>query len=160
MAKARKSKPAKDDDKDDDDVIEAEPFEKEEDEYDREHEAPRNEPPRKGFFQQFGEGLKAAGAEAARYTKIGITMAELEKLRFNLRSAYQRLGEAITRCWDAAPDIGVSAGDSDVKDLVKRVNALRRQIREVEAKARDLKSNEKPEDKKSETPDASEGKKQ
>jgi hypothetical protein len=161
MAKSRKSKRAKDEEGDDDDeVLEAEPFKKEEEEYDREHKAPKNEPPRKGFFQQFGEGLKAAGAEAARYTKIGITMAELEKLRFNLRSAYQRLGEAATRCWDAAPDIGISANDSDVKELVKRVNALRRQIREVEAKARDLKNNGKPEDQKSEPSGTSDDKKQ
>jgi hypothetical protein len=141
MAKSRKSKRAKDDDEDD--VIEAEPFDKEEKEYDKE-DAPSSGLPKKGFFQHFGDGLKAAGAEAARYTKIGVSMAELEKLRFNLRGAYQQLGETITRCWDAAPDIGVSAGDSDVKDLFKRVSALRRQIREVEAKVSDLKKNGTP----------------
>ena len=144
MAKSRKSKRKKDDEDDDDEVIEAEPFEKEEEEYDEDEESDsekkKSEPPRKGIFEQFGEGLRAAGETATRYTKIGITMAELEKLRFNLKTSYQRLGESVTRCWDAAPDIGVSASDSDVKEHTKRINALRRQIREVEAKVRELKN--------------------
>ena len=144
MAKSRKSKRKKDEE-DDDEVIEAEPFEKEEEEYDEESdsdkaEPKKSEPPRKGIFEQFGDGLRAAGETATRYTKIGITMAELEKLRFNLKTSYQRLGESVTRCWDAAPDIGVSASDSDVKEHTKRINALRRQIREVEAKVRELKN--------------------
>ena len=149
MAKARKStrKREEDDDEDDDDVIEAEPYEKEEEEYDEAESSEKEvkSEPKKGLFQQFGEGLKAAGAAAGRYTKLGLTMAELEKLRYDLRNSYQRLGEAVTRCWDAAPDIGISSSDSDVKELVRKVNALRRQIREVEVKVRNLKAGGKPE---------------
>jgi len=148
MAKSKKTKRKQDEDEEDEEVIEAEPFEKEEEEYDEEDEepgetAPPGEP-RKSFFQQVGDGLKAAGSAAGRYTKIGITMAELEKLRYNLRSSYQRMGETVVRCWDAAPDIGVSASDSDVKELFRRISALRRQIREVEAKVRDLKNGGAP----------------
>lgn len=145
MAKARKSKKqrAEEEEDEDDEVIEAEPFEDEEEEYDKRESSKADAPGEsksRGFFQQFGDSLKAAGQTAERYTRIGITMAELEKLRLNLRSAYQKLGETVARCWDAAPDIGVSAHDSDVKEHIKKVNALRRQIREVEAKIRTLKT--------------------
>jgi hypothetical protein len=146
MAKSRKSKKQRDDEEDEDDVIEAEPFEDEEEEYDEREKSEKVEAPKsKGFFQQVGDSLKSAGQTAEKYTRIGITMAELEKLRMDLKSSYQKLGETITRCWDAAPEIGVSAHDSDVKDHVKKVNALRRQIREVEAKIRTLKTGAKEE---------------
>jgi hypothetical protein len=149
MAKSRKSKKQRDDEEDEDDVIEAEPFEDEEEEYDEREKSEKAEAPKsKGFFQQVGDSLKSAGQTAEKYTRIGITMAELEKLRMDLKSSYQKLGETITRCWDAAPEIGVSAHDSDVKDHVKKVNALRRQIREVEAKIRTLKTGAKEEAKK------------
>ena len=153
MAKSRKTKKQRDEDDDDDDeIIEAEPFEDEEEEYDEREKVEKPEtaqtPKSKGFFQQVGDSLKSAGQTAEKYTRIGITMAELEKLRMDLKSSYQKLGETITRCWDAAPDIGVSAHDSDVKDHVKKVNALRRQIREVEAKIRTLKTGDKEEAKK------------
>ena len=153
MAKSRKSKKqrSEDEEEEDDDVIEAEPFEDEEEEYDNRAKAKAgptvdvdpDAPKPKGFFQQMGDSLKSAGKTAEKYTRIGITMAELEKLRLDLKSAYTKLGESVARCWDAAPDIGISANDSDVKDLVKKVNALRRQIREVEAKIRTLKVGDK-----------------
>src|SRR4051812_29182604 len=115
MAKSRKSKKQRDDEEDEDDVIEAEPFEDEEEEYDEREKSEKAEAPKsKGFFQQVGDSLKSAGQTAEKYTRIGITMAELEKLRMDLKSSYQKLGETITRCWDAAPEIGVSAHDSDV----------------------------------------------
>jgi len=151
MAKSRKSKKqrSEEEEEDDDEIIEAEPFEDEEKEYDNrakvKAEPAGDQPKSKGFFQQMGDSLKAAGQTAEKYTRIGITMAELEKLRLDLKSAYQKLGENVARCWDAAPDIGVSAHDSDVKEHVKKVNLLRRQIREVEAKIRALKVGDKAE---------------
>src|SRR5438874_2518640 len=76
----------------------------------------------KDFFSKLSEGFKAAGETTARYTRVGISMAELEKLRLELRLAYTRLGESVTRCWDAAPDIGVGPTDASVKDPLKKVN--------------------------------------
>ncbi len=94
-------------------------------------------PPR-DFFSSLSEGFKAAGAAAERYTRMGINLADLEKQRVQLKLAYARLGESVTRCWDAAPDIGVAAGDSSVKEQVRTVNDLRRKIRETELKIRNL----------------------
>lgn len=148
MAKSRKSKKQRtEDEEEEEEVIEAEPFEDEEEEYDnraKAKSAPADDAPKaKSFFQQMGDSLKSAGKTAEKYTRIGITMAELEKLRLELKSAYYKLGESVVRCWDAAPDIGVSANDSDVKDLFKKVSTLRRQIREVEAKIQTLKVGDK-----------------
>jgi hypothetical protein len=139
MAKARgKSKKKPSEEEDDEDVIEAEPFDEEEAEYDK-AEHSEAAPSGKGFFQQIGDGLKAAGEAAGRYTRIGLLTAELEKHRLALRSAYAKLGETVVSCWDAAPDVGVSANDSDVKDHVKKIKALRREIREVQGKIQTLK---------------------
>jgi hypothetical protein len=53
--------------------------------------------------------------------------------------AYSRLGETVSKCWDAAPDIGVAANDPAIKAQVKEVNDLRRKIREIEVQLRTLK---------------------
>jgi hypothetical protein len=95
----------------------------------------------KDFFSSIGDGLKAAGKAAEKYTRIGLKHAELEKLRLQLKLAYGRLGEAVNKCWDAAPDIGVAPDDASVKVEVKAVNDLRRKIRETEIKIRTLNNN-------------------
>jgi len=93
----------------------------------------------RSIIDQIGDGLRAAGEAAGRYTKLGVAMAELEKVKLDLRSAYAKLGEGVVRCWDAAPDIAVSANDSDVKEHLKKVSSLRRHIRELEARIHELK---------------------
>jgi hypothetical protein len=92
------------------------------------------------FFKSLGDGLKAAGETAERYTRIGISTAALEKLKLELKLAYSRLGESVNRCWDAAPDIPVASNDPAIAPQVKAVNDLRRRIRETEIKLRSLKS--------------------
>ncbi len=91
-----------------------------------------------GFFRSLGDGLKAAGQAAERMARVGVSVAELEKLRLELKMAHARLGETIIKCWDAAPDIGVAANDPAVKDPVKSVKDLRRRIREIEIKIKTL----------------------
>lgn len=93
-----------------------------------------------GFFTSLGDGLKAAGQAAERYARMGAGVAELEKLRLELKMANARLGESIIKCWDAAPDIGVAANDPAVKEPVKAVKDLRRRIREIEIKIKSLQS--------------------
>ena len=92
------------------------------------------------FFRSIGEGLKSAGQTAERYARMGVGVAELEKLRLELKLAYSKLGENIIKCWDAAPDIGVAANDPAVKEPVKAVKDLRRRIREIEIKIKSLQS--------------------
>jgi hypothetical protein len=92
------------------------------------------------FFKSLGDGLKAAGETAERYTRIGISTAALEKLKLELKLAYSRLGESVNRCWDAAPDIPVASNDPAIAPQVKAVNDLRRRIRETEIKLRSLKT--------------------
>jgi hypothetical protein len=92
------------------------------------------------FFRSIGEGLKSAGQTAERYARMGVGVAELEKLRLELKLAYSKLGENIIKCWDAAPDIGVAANDPAVKEPVKAVKDLRRRIREIEIKIKTLQS--------------------
>ncbi|HEY3322427.1 MAG TPA: hypothetical protein VGP72_18335 [Planctomycetota bacterium] len=87
-----------------------------------------------GFFSSLSDGLKAAGQAAEKYARLGVNVAELEKLRLQLKVAYGKLGESIVKCWDAAPDIGVAAGDPAVNDPVRRIRDLRRRIREIEIK--------------------------
>jgi hypothetical protein len=94
-----------------------------------------------GFFRQLGNGLKAAGQAAERMARVGVSVAEVEKLRLELKMAYAKLGESIIKCWDAAPDIGVAANDPAVKDPVKAVKDLRRRIREIEIKIKTLQAN-------------------
>ena len=91
------------------------------------------------FFGSLREGFKAAGETAERYARMGINIAELEGLRLKLKAAYATLGESVTRCWDAAPDLGVAANDPAIKQQVKAVNEMRRRIREAEIKLRNLK---------------------
>jgi hypothetical protein len=90
------------------------------------------------FFRTIGEGLKSAGQTAERYARMGVGVAELEKLRLELKLAYSKLGENVIKCWDAAPDIGVAANDPAVKEPVKAVKDLRRRIREIEIKIKTL----------------------
>ena len=93
----------------------------------------------KDFFSSLKEGFKAAGETAERYARMGITVGQLEKLKLELKVAYSRLGEHVNKCWDAAPDIGVTATDPAIAAQVKVVNDLRRKIREIEVKLRELK---------------------
>lgn len=97
----------------------------------------------KNFFQSLGDGIKAAGQAAEKYTRIGVRIAELEKLRIELKLGYARLGEGVSRCWDAAPDIGVTATDPAVKLPVREINDLRRRIRETEIKIQALQQEKK-----------------
>ena len=98
----------------------------------------RTDPKSRDFFQTIGDGLKSAGKAAEKYAKMGISAAALEKQRLDLRLAYAKLGEAVHRCWNDAPDLGVAATDASVKAHVKAINDLRRKIRETEIKLREL----------------------
>lgn len=90
------------------------------------------------LFSRIGDGLKAAGQSAERYAKVGIGVAEIEKLRLELRLAQSKLGEAVVKCWDEAPDIGVTSSDATVKKPFAEVKSLRRKIRELEARVAGL----------------------
>lgn len=90
------------------------------------------------LFSRIGEGLKSAGKTAERYAKVGVGVAEVEKLRLELKLAQAKLGEAVVKCWDEAPDIGVTSSDASVKKPFGEVKALRRKIRELEAKVAGL----------------------
>lgn len=92
------------------------------------------------FFNRIGEGLKSAGQTAERYARVGVGVAELEKLRLELRLAQSNLGEAVVKCWDEAPDIGVTSHDAAIKKSYSEVKALRRKIRELESKIAGLRS--------------------
>lgn len=92
------------------------------------------------FFRTIGEGLKSAGQTAERYARMGVGVAEVEKLHLELKLAYSKLGEQIVKCWDAAPDIGVAPNDPAVTAQVKAIKDLRRRIREIEIKIKSLKS--------------------
>lgn len=93
----------------------------------------------KGFFDSISDTIKNAGETAKRYTTIGVSHAEIEKLRFELRGAYAALGEVAMRCWDDACDLGLSSKDPAVSQAIKRVREVRRRIREKEAKIASLK---------------------
>lgn len=90
------------------------------------------------LFSRIGNGLKAAGQSAERYAKVGMGVAEIEKLRLELRLAQSKLGEAVVKCWDEAPDIGVTSSDASVKKPFGEVKALRRKIRELESRVAGL----------------------
>ncbi|MGD0093227.1 MAG: hypothetical protein ABSE73_25210 [Planctomycetota bacterium] len=92
-----------------------------------------------GFFETLGAGIKAAGEAAERLARMGMGTAELEKLRLDLKWAQSRLGEAVLKCWDDAPRVGVMPGDPAVKAPLREVKELRRKIREVEQKMAELK---------------------
>lgn len=92
------------------------------------------------FFNRLGEGLKSAGQTAERYARVGVGVAELEKIRLELKLAQSNLGEAVVKCWDEAPDIGVTSHDTAVKKSYNEVKALRRKIRELESKIAGLRS--------------------
>lgn len=92
----------------------------------------------KDFFSRIGEGLKSAGETAGRYAQVGAGFAEMEKLRLELKLAQSKLGEAVVKCWDEAPDIGVTSSDAAVKKPFGEVKSLRRKIRELEAKVAGL----------------------
>ena len=86
------------------------------------------------FFDALGAGIKAAGHAAERIARMGVGAAELEKMRLDLRIAQSRLGEAVMKCWDAAPDVGVTPADPAIKESLRDVKDLRRKIREMEQK--------------------------
>lgn len=95
-----------------------------------------------GFFKSLGAGLKTAGSTAERFARIGVNMADLERLKLKLNSAHARLGESVVKCWDAAPDIGVSATESSIRDHLLAVHDLRRRIRETDRKIKALQDQE------------------
>lgn len=92
------------------------------------------------FFNRIGEGLKSTGQTAERYARVGVGVAELEKLRLELRLAQSNLGETVVKCWDEAPDIGVTSHDTAIKKSYNEVKALRRKIRELESRIAGLRS--------------------
>jgi predicted DNA-binding protein (UPF0251 family) len=106
---------------------------------DVEPEAPSPENKSRDFIGTLRDTFKSAGQTAERYARMGINIAELEALRLKLKGAYAALGENVIKCWDAAPDLGVAAADSAVKEQVKAIADLRRRIREIEIKLRNLK---------------------
>jgi len=94
----------------------------------------------KGFLDQIGDTLRSAGKTAERYTRIGVSHAEIEKLRFDLKTAHANLGEVVMRCWSDAPDLGLTSRDPAIIGAYKRVKEVRRKIREKEARIASLKS--------------------
>lgn len=98
-----------------------------------------DKPDGKSFFETLGDGLRSAGETAQRYTNIGVNHAGLEKLRYHLRTAHAELGELAMRCWADAPDVGLTARDPAVVDVIKRIKLLRLKIREKQAKIAELK---------------------
>lgn len=92
-----------------------------------------------GFIDSLGDALRSAGETATRYTRIGVSHAEIEKLRFDLKSAHAALGEVVMRCWQDAPDLGLTSRDPAIQKAVKQVREVRRKIREKEAKIAHLK---------------------
>lgn len=90
------------------------------------------------LFSRIGEGIKQAGQTAERYAKVGVGVAEMEKLRLELKLAQSKLGEAVVKCWDDAPDVGVTSSDTAVKKPFAEVKSLRRKIRELESKVASL----------------------
>ena len=137
---ARQSRPADDEELEATPPIEDGDIHDDENDVDEavEEEVKSGDKPR-DFFSSLKEGFKAAGETAERYARMGITVGHLEKLRLQLKMAYSRLGETVSKCWDAAPDIGVAANDPAIKAQVKEVNDLRRKIREIEVQLRTLK---------------------
>ena len=91
------------------------------------------------FFGAIGAGIKAAGEAAERLARMGVNVASVEKLRLDLRTAQSSLGEAILKCWDDAPNVGVMRTDPAVKEPLREVKELRRKIRELEQKMAQLK---------------------
>ena len=91
-----------------------------------------------GFLKTIGQGLKTAGDAAERYARIGVCMADLERLKLKLNSAHRKLGEAVVKCWDAAPDISVSSTESSIREYLLNVHDLRRRIREADKKIKSL----------------------
>ena len=70
---------------------------------------------------------------------MGMGAAGLEKLRLELRGAQSKLGEAVLKCWDDGPGVGVMRTDPAVKVPLAQVKDLRRRIRELEQKMAELK---------------------
>jgi len=91
------------------------------------------------FFGAIGAGIKAAGEAAERLARMGVNAASVEKVRLDLKGAQSRLGEAVLKCWDDAPDVGVMRTDPAVKEPLREVKDLRRKIRELEQKMAELK---------------------
>lgn len=94
----------------------------------------------KGFFDTLSDTFRQAGETAKKYTRIGVSHAEIEKLRFDLKNAHAELGEVIMRCWHDAPDLGLTSRDPAIIQAYRRVKEVRRQIREREARIAELKS--------------------
>ena len=92
-----------------------------------------------GFIDTLGDALRSAGETAQRYTRIGVSHAEIEKLRFDLKTAHAALGEVVMRCWHDAPDLGLTSRDPAIQKAIKQVREVRRKIREKEAKIAELK---------------------
>ena len=91
------------------------------------------------FFGAIGAGIKAAGEAAERLARMGVNAASVEKLRLDLRTAQSKLGEAVLKCWDDAPNVGVMRTDPAVKEPLLEVKELRRRIRELEQRMAELK---------------------
>lgn len=104
---------------------------------------PQQEGASGSFFDALGAGIKAAGQAAERIARMGVGAAELEKLRLDLRIAQSRLGDAVMKCWDAAPEVGVTPDDPAIKETIRSVKDLRRKIREMEQKITELRHNGK-----------------
>jgi hypothetical protein len=92
----------------------------------------------KRIFSKLGEGIKAAGQTAERYTRVGINSVEIEKIRLELKLAYSRLGQAVVKCWDEAPNIGITSSDTAIKKPLNEVKALRKKVRELEVRISEL----------------------
>jgi hypothetical protein len=106
--------------------------------------AEADEKPRRDFFQTLGDTFKSATQAAGKYARVGVSIAELEKLRLQLKMAHAKLGETLVQCWDDAPEIAVACSDPAVRIAYRRVKEIRRRIREIENRIRELQGGNKP----------------
>lgn len=95
----------------------------------------------KGFLDQLGKGLQAAGSKTRQLGKLGLAKGELEREKLALNSAYSKLGEAVSESWIAEPGAAVVDQDprfaehvadietchTKIADIEKRIESIRRE---------------------------------
>ena len=93
-----------------------------------------------GFFTELGDVLRATGAHAERLARMGVTKAEVEKVKLDLYRAQAALGRAVLKLWNESPGLAVEREHPGCAEALKRVEECEARVVALEQRIAELRA--------------------
>ena len=92
------------------------------------------------FFTELGDVLRATGAQAERLAQMGVTKAEVEKVKLDLYRAQAALGRAVYRLWEETPGLAVERGEPRCAEALRRVEECESRVAALQQRMDELRA--------------------